>query len=470
MGAKWTSGDVKRFVAAARDGDLTLLNSFIERGLDSTVVTYEDDLGQTGLVAAAGAGRSDVVDLLLEAYGASVDLEPEVEIQAAFEAAADGGHSGLAGFLVSRWEAKPNRYCSTDEGIACPICYRFFHPGTCVTCEHYVCTESEGSYDNFRDVGGLSGQVEADLAELLGQVDKVRFEQMITLASPRQKKLLRVARKGGADFVSTGDESIGVEVDGFLIGWSMRYHFTHSPELLRERYVEVSSVLEWARANTPEDPEPPDESEVLETCDFCGEPITADRAYCSHFIVGWELDRGYSSRTGVGFHPSSSTRIVRATTAYCRALGQFHKAVRGAIGPRTRTEGFPTGKQLVSLLKPVLGKDWPGVSALAATIAHEYSESARLPKASLGPHVDDLLQESSRDVSIVEGDAVETDGERDSDTVRRFAIVMADVTPAEIGPQDSDYDDRVRSTFKRIGERTEALKRCTNALEAGNGR
>ena len=470
MGAKWTSGDMNRFVAAARDGDLTLLDSFIERGLDSTVVTYEDDLGQTALVAAASAGRSNVVDLLLEAYGELMDLEPEVDIQAAFEAAADAGHSELAGVLVSRWEANPSRDRSTDEGVACPICYRFFHPGTCVTCEHYVCTESEGSYENFRNVGGVSGQVEADLAELLGQLDKVRFEQMITLASPRQKKLLRVARKGGADFVSTGDESIGVEVDGCLIGWSMRYHFTHSPELLRERYVEVSSVLEWARANTPEDPEPPDESEVLETCDFCGEPITADRAYCPHFIVGWELDRGYSRRTGVGFHPSSSTRIVRATTAYCRALGQFHKAVRGAPGPRTRTEGFPTGKQLVSLLKPVLGKDWPSVSALAATIAHESSESARLPKASLGPHVDDLLQESSRDVSFVEGDAVETDGESDSDTVRRFAIVMADVTPAEIGPEDSDYDDRVRSTVKRIGERTEALRRCTNALEAGNGR
>ncbi|EDM78657.1 hypothetical protein PPSIR1_29438 [Plesiocystis pacifica SIR-1] len=94
-----SGGDWKAFYAAATQGDLAEVESWLQRGVDPNY--QHPEFGTTALIGAAERGHQTIVAALV-AGGAQVGLRSEWDGWTAAEAAARGGHDAVARWLNAR--------------------------------------------------------------------------------------------------------------------------------------------------------------------------------------------------------------------------------------------------------------------------------------------------------------------------------------------------------------------------------
>ena len=99
-----TAGDIltmesegAKMITAASENDMAAVKAFLAEGVDVNTPDWND---QTALIAAAGHGHLQMVQLLLDGHNADVNLSDKDEITAAMEAAI-GGHLDVLTVLAA---------------------------------------------------------------------------------------------------------------------------------------------------------------------------------------------------------------------------------------------------------------------------------------------------------------------------------------------------------------------------------
>lgn len=103
----------RRFLSAAKRGDLTAARTLLARGADANASVWRGAVqAETALMLAADAGHEEMARLLLE-HGATVDLWTEDKGMTALMFAAAKGHASIVQLLLERGA---NLNAADDDG------------------------------------------------------------------------------------------------------------------------------------------------------------------------------------------------------------------------------------------------------------------------------------------------------------------------------------------------------------------
>jgi hypothetical protein len=234
---------------AASRGDIHTIYELTSGNTLRKLADLTDEVGRTAFVRAARAGHLATIEALLPMLRSIDDWDESEEVQQAFEAAADEGHLDVARALEG--EGADTRRRDLDEGAPCPICLRFYHPGTAETCSHWVCASEGGELSWFAQGAADFSDAVSALVSFLEDNDDDVIASALAKAPEQVSALVHEVAADGAHFWCERPHVIteSWETDGMLSGAGLYYYHPEGSRFTQVIHDEATACLRFLEQN-----------------------------------------------------------------------------------------------------------------------------------------------------------------------------------------------------------------------------